>query len=283
LRMNYQPSFQRPHWQLFPVEGQVGRILAPVVQNRGKKAGGAFLGIVLVICASSLGGCVTSSDEVGTNGIAAESGAFASANVAGAGRGTARSASAARNSGYTVGPSDVLEISVFKVPELSKSVQVADTGTINMPLLGEVPAAGKTAQEIEQDLTRKLGAKYLKSPQVTVFVKDHNSQRVTVEGAVRKPGVYPIKGKLSLVQALATAEGVDKDLYSKDVTVFRMVDGVRTSRVFDIDAIRGGKAEDPALEQGDVVVVEVDKIKEGVQTALRIIPGVAAAAVTHVP
>lgn len=210
--------------------------------------------------------------------------AFASANAAEVQSGTAgKKAARSRNSGYTVGPSDVLEISVFKVPELSKSVQVADTGTINMPLLGEVPAAGKTAQEIEQDLTRKLGAKYLKSPQVTVFVKDHNSQRVTVEGAVRKPGVYPIKGKLSLVQALATAEGVDKDLYSKDVTVFRIVDGVRTSHVFDIDAIRGGKAEDPALEQGDVVVVEVDKVKEGVQTALRIIPGVAAAAVTHVP
>ena len=83
---------------------------------------------------------------------------------------------------------DVLEISVFKVPELSKSVQVADTGTINMPLLGEVPAAGKTAQEIEQDLTRQLGAKYLKNPQVTVFVKDHNSQMVTIEGAVMKSG-----------------------------------------------------------------------------------------------
>jgi polysaccharide export outer membrane protein len=277
--MNYQPSLQRPYPWIFPVVGPVGQIFAVAVQNLGKKTTRALLGIA---CAGSLAGCVTSSDEVGASGMAAESGAFASANTA-ASRGTARSVSATRNSGYTVGPSDVLEISVFKVPELSKSVQVADTGTINMPLLGEVPAAGKTAQEIEQDLTRKLGAKYLKSPQVTVFVKDHNSQRVTVEGAVRKPGVYPIKGKLSLVQALATAEGVDKDLYSKDVTVFRMVDGVRTSKVFDIDAIRGGKAEDPALEQGDVVVVEVDKVKEGVQTALRIIPGVAAAAVTHVP
>ena len=100
-----------------------------------------------------------------------------------------------------------MDVSVFKVPELSKSVQVADTGTINLPLVGEVPAAGKTAQEVEQDLTKKLGAKYLQNPQVTVFVKEYNSQRVTIEGAVKKPGVYPVRGKTSLLQFIAMAEG----------------------------------------------------------------------------
>jgi len=180
------------------------------------------------------------------------------------------------NSGYLVGPTDILEISVFKVPELSKSVQVAGTGTINLPLLGEVQASGKTASEIEKDLTRQLGAKYLKSPQVTVYVKEHNSQRVTVEGAVRKPGMYPIRGKLSLVQLLATAEGVDKDIYSKDVTVFRTVDGNRTSQVYDIDAIREGKADDPPLRQGDLVVVDTSAAKSALQNTLRIVPAAAA-------
>jgi polysaccharide export outer membrane protein len=181
---------------------------------------------------------------------------------------------------------DVLEISVFKVPELSKSVQVADTGTINMPLLGEVPAAGKTAQEIEQDLTRKLGAKYLKSPQVTVFVKDHNSQTVTIEGAVMKPGVFPIRGKLSLVQLIATAGGLNNDLYEKEVTVFRTVDGERTSTAFNIDEVRAGKAADPELHQGDVIVVDNNSGKVALSTALKVIPGVAsmgAMAITHVP
>jgi polysaccharide export outer membrane protein len=188
----------------------------------------------------------------------------------------ALSATTAGNSGYLVGPMDILEISVFKVPELSKSVQVANTGTINLPLLGEVQASGKTANEIEKDLTRQLGAKYLKSPQVTVYVKDHNSQRVTVEGAVRKPGVYPIRGKLSLVQLLATAEGVDRDFYSKDVTVFRTVDGNRTSQVYDIDAIREGKADDPPLLQGDLVVVDTSAAKSALQNTLRIVPAAAA-------
>jgi polysaccharide biosynthesis/export protein len=183
---------------------------------------------------------------------------------------------AAGNSGYVVGPLDVLEISVFKVPELSKSVQVANTGTINLPLVGEVAAAGKTAAEIEKDLTQQLGAKYLKSPQVTVYVKEHNSQRVTVEGAVRKPGVYPIRGTLSLLQLIATAEGLDKDLYSKDVTVFRTVDGQRTPQVFDIDAIREGKVDDPPLRQGDLVVVDTSAGKTAFQNTIRILPGLAA-------
>jgi polysaccharide biosynthesis/export protein len=194
--------------------------------------------------------------------------------------GTLSATSTAGNSGYLVGPTDILEISVFKVPELSKSVQVADTGTINLPLVGEVQASGKTASEIEKDLTRQLGAKYLKSPQVTVYVKEHNSQRVTIEGAVRKPGLYPIRGTLSLVQLIATAEGVDRDYYSKDVTVFRTAAGNRTAQVYDIDAIRDGKAEDPQLRQGDVVVVDTSGAKSALQSALRILPAAAMVAGT---
>jgi polysaccharide export outer membrane protein len=140
-----------------------------------------------------------------------------------------------------------------------------------MPLLGEVPAAGKTAQEIEQDLTRKLGAKYLKNPQVTVFVRDHNSQSVTIEGAVMKPGVVPIRGKLSLVQLVATSGGLNNDLYDKDITVFRMINGERTSSVYDIDDIRAGKAPDPELKSGDVVVVDNSARKVAVNTTLKLL------------
>jgi polysaccharide biosynthesis/export protein len=178
---------------------------------------------------------------------------------------------AGSSSGYTVGPLDVLEISVFKVPELSKSIQVADTGTINMPLLGEVPAAGRTAQQIERDLTKRLGDKYLRDPQVTVFVKEHNSQTVTVEGAVMKPGVFPIPGKLSLVQLIATAGGLNNDLYDKNITVFSIIDGERTSKIYDIDDIRAGKARDPALNQGDVVVIDNNAAKVALNTALKVV------------
>lgn len=289
--MTYHPIFLRPRRrapirrectmeQIFPIESG---------WNVDRKGVLALLGIFLVTCAGSLAGCVTSSDDVSGTAAATDLRAFASANAVGFQSGTVgeaprtvselgafASAATGGNSAYKVGPLDVLEISVFKVPELSKSVQVADTGTINMPLLGEVRAAGKTAQEIERDLTRSLGAKYLKSPQVTVFVKDHNSQMVTIEGAVKTSGVFPIKGRLSLLQLVALAGGPNPDIYSKDVTVFRTVDGLRTSKVFDIDEIRAGKAEDPALRQGDVVVVDTSGAKTAFQNTLKILPAAAA-------
>ena len=99
------------------------------------------------------------------------------------------------NTAYRIGPQDVLDISVFQAPDLSKTVEVADNGTIDVPLIGETPASGKTAQELQRDLNSKLGAKYLQNPQVTVTVKEFNSNRVTVSGAVKSPGVFPYKGE----------------------------------------------------------------------------------------
>ena len=98
---------------------------------------------------------------------------------------TAAFVTATANSAYKIGPLDTLDISVFQVPDLTKSVQVSGTGTINLPLVGEIAVAGRTAQEVERDLTSRLGAKYLQNPQVTVYVKDYNSQRVTITGAGR--------------------------------------------------------------------------------------------------
>jgi polysaccharide biosynthesis/export protein len=182
---------------------------------------------------------------------------------------------ASRGVAYRIGAQDVLDVSVFKVPELSKSVQVADTGTVNLPLVGEVPVAGKTAQQVERDLASRLGAKYLQNPQVTVYVKEHNSQSVTVEGAVKRPGVYPMKGKTSLLQSLAMAEGFqpDSDL---TVVVFRYADGNRLAARFEVDNIRSGQAEDPVLQGGDVVVVGTSAIKETFNNVLRILPVVGA-------
>jgi polysaccharide export outer membrane protein len=200
--------------------------------------------------------------------------ANSSSNVAG--QGAFASATASDNASYKVGPLDVLDISVFKVPDLSKSVQVSDTGSINLPLLGEVKASGKTAQEIERELTTRLGKKYLKNPQVTVFVKENKSQQVTIEGAVKKPGVYPIGGKKTLLQLVATAEGLNPDTYSSDVTIFRTVDGNRSSSTFDIDRIKAGKLDDPILQTGDVVVVDTSTAKVGFQNVLRVAPAASA-------
>ena len=173
---------------------------------------------------------------------------------------------------YKIGPQDVLDISVFKVPELSRSVQVADAGTINLPLVGEVTATGKTAREIERDLATKLGAKYLQSPQVTVYIKEYNSQRVTLDGAVKKPGVYPIRGKTTLMQAVALAEGLTDVADSSCIVVFRRTGDKRTAARFDLGEIRAGRAEDPALRAGDVIVADELAGKVAFQTVLKALP-----------
>ena len=170
--------------------------------------------------------------------------------------------------GYKIGPQDVLEISVFKVPELSRTAQVADIGTINLPLVGEVPAAGKTARDIERDLTAKLGAKYLQSPQVSVAVKEYNSQRVTIEGAVKKPGVYPVQSKTTLLQLTAMAQGLTPDADNSAVVIMRQANGKRSAQRFNIDEIRSGRSEDPALQKGDVVVVSHSAMKAAWQNFL---------------
>ena len=185
---------------------------------------------------------------------------------------TFTSAATPGNSAYKIGPLDVLDISVFKVPELSRTVQVSDVGTINLPLVGETKAAGRTAREVERDLTAKLGAKYLQSPQVTVLVKEYNSQRVTVEGAVKKPGVYPLRGKTSLLQFVAMVEGLNDVSDPSNVVVFRAVKGKRTAARFDVDEIRAGRVDDPIIQEGDIIVVNESAGKAIYQSFLKALP-----------
>jgi polysaccharide export outer membrane protein len=163
---------------------------------------------------------------------------------------------------YKIGPQDVLEISVFKVAELSKTAQVTEAGTISFPLLGDVAAAGKTARELEKQMATLLGERYLQKPQVSVIVKEFNSQRVTVEGAVKKPGVFPIQGSVSLLQAVAMAQGLDV-LSDNTVVVVRTMDGKRAAARFDISDIRDGTAQDPQLQAGDILVAGTSALKEG--------------------
>jgi polysaccharide export outer membrane protein len=179
------------------------------------------------------------------------------------------SAATPGNTAYKIGPQDVLEISVFKVPELSRTVQVSEIGTINLPLVGEVPAAGKTAREVELSLSAKLGVKYLQSPQVTVAVKEYNSQRVTIEGAIKKPGVFSIRSKTSLLQLTAMAGGLEDTADHSGLVIIRQANGKRSARKFDIDEIRSGRAQDPAIEQGDIVVVSHSAMKAAWQTFVK--------------
>ena len=175
-------------------------------------------------------------------------------------------------SSYKIGPNDVLEVSVFKVPELNRVVQVGDGGTVNLPLVNEISVAGKTPQEFERELTSKLGAKYLQSPQVTVSVREFNSQRITIEGAVKSPGVITMKGKTTLLQVMAQAGGIDTAVATSEVVVFRVRDGKRYAAKFDLSEIRTGNAADPPLVAGDVVVVNASDMKSALNNFMKALP-----------
>jgi polysaccharide biosynthesis/export protein len=172
---------------------------------------------------------------------------------------------------YKIGPQDVIEIAVFKVAELGRTIQVADNGQVNVPLIGDVVAAGLTARELEVNLTKQWGDKYLRNPQVSVFIKEYNSQRVTVEGAVKRPGVFPLKGELSLLQAIASAAGLEETADS-EVLVFRLVGEQRQAARFSLTEIRNGTVKDPQLQSKDVVVVGSSAAKELLNNFGKIVP-----------
>ncbi|MBY6242484.1 polysaccharide biosynthesis/export family protein [Methylosinus sp. Sm6] len=161
---------------------------------------------------------------------------------------------------YKIQPLDVLEITVFQVKELDGTRQVSSTGHVSMPLIGELQAKGKSVKELETAIAARLGSNYLHSPDVHVSVKDYLSQRFTVEGSVTSPGVYPITGRMTLLQAIAQAKGLTRSA-DRDVAVFRTVDNARVANRYDLSAIRSGEREDPVLVAGDIVVVGESAIR----------------------
>jgi polysaccharide export outer membrane protein len=173
---------------------------------------------------------------------------------------------------YRVGPQDLIDISVFQVPDLSRTVRVNSAGQISLPLIGTVQAGGLTISELETSIAKQLDAKFLQHPQVTAFVKEYTSQRVTVEGAVKKPGIYPLTGRTSLLQTIAMAEGLDPLANLQGVVIFRQVGGKRMAAVFDLSAVRTGKAEDPIIYGDDVVVVEQSGSKTALQRFIQSVP-----------
>lgn len=173
--------------------------------------------------------------------------------------------------GYRVGPLDVLNITVFKVDDLTKTVQVSESGSFAFPLVGDIPAAGRTVSEIERDLAAKLGGNYLRNPQVTVLVKEYNSHRITVDGAVNKPGVFPMQGPMSLLQSIAMAGGM-QEVAEGTILVFRRVDGKTAVAKFSVADLRSQKASDPDLQAGDIVTVPSSDLKIGMRYIFQSVP-----------
>jgi polysaccharide biosynthesis/export protein len=179
---------------------------------------------------------------------------------------------AGQDEDYRIAPLDLVEISVFGVQDLNRSVQVSSSGMISLPLIKTVRAAGLTQNQLEQSIAAKLEKTYLQSPQVSVFVKEYNSQRITVDGAVQKPGIFPVVGKVSLLQAVALAQGLSSIADPSGVLVFRTVDGKRMVARFDLRQVRAGKIDDPFLQAGDIVMVDESKSRTMLRDITQAVP-----------
>jgi polysaccharide export outer membrane protein len=157
---------------------------------------------------------------------------------------------------YRIGPDDLLEIEVFEVEELSSEERVSEDGFIVMSLIGAVQVGGLTPREAERRIADILGKSYLQNPQVNVFVSEYASQDVTVTGTVKEPGVYPIKGRTTLLQAIAMAGGIDELANDEEVIIFRgQGTPAATAYVVNLEEIQKGSLPDPVLVADDRVVV----------------------------
>jgi polysaccharide export outer membrane protein len=139
---------------------------------------------------------------------------------------------------YKIGPDDLIEISVFEDEKLSRTVRVSSQGNISLPLLGILRAKGLTSSELEKEVRDLLAEKYLKDPHVTVFVKEYRNQRISLMGAVNKPGVYDFNGQKTILDLLAMAGGLRDDAGAL-LFLIRSPETENSRRVKDLDRDHG--------------------------------------------
>ncbi|WP_305097518.1 polysaccharide biosynthesis/export family protein [Croceibacterium aestuarii] len=178
---------------------------------------------------------------------------------------------------YRIGPYDTLSIQVYNLPKLSNDkIQVDAGGGIAIPLVGSLEAAGRTPAELSAQITSSLRAAGVRKPDVAVNMIEISSQIVTVTGAVREPGNYPVQPEMTLMRAVAAAKGSTELTDFKHVVVFRNVDGQRMAALYNVNSIQRGVYDDPRIYPNDVVVVGESASRE----VLRIVGQLAPAIVT---
>ncbi len=173
---------------------------------------------------------------------------------------------------YIMGPFDSISVSVLRSEDMTRKGLIDAAGNFSLPLIGQIAAAGKTPQEFEQLVADKLRGSYFTDPQVTVTVLEISERTVTVDGAVKQPGVYPINGRSTLQQTVALARGPNEFAELKEVVVFRRIDGQNMAALFDMQAIRSGQAADPAIYPEDIVVVGANEGRRRFLDIVQVLP-----------
>jgi polysaccharide biosynthesis/export protein len=169
---------------------------------------------------------------------------------------TPPAAAPAASAGYVISPGDVIEVQVWKEPDVSKAVPVRPDGKISLPLLNDVQAAGLTASALTANLTEGL-KKFIADPQVTVIVTQVNSQRIYISGEVNRGGTYPLEPGMTVLQGLSSAGGFTSFANVKKIYILRQVDGKQVRYPFNYKDVVKGKntQENIPLLPGDTIVV----------------------------
>ena len=164
---------------------------------------------------------------------------------------------------YKIGAKDLLEIKVVEVPELNLTVRVSEDGSITLPLVGRVEIGGLTKEAAEGRIAARLvEGNYVKNPQVTIFIRDYQSNRVTLFGAVKTPGMYELVGEMSLLELVSKAGGFLENAGNEIFVMREGKDGRGERITVDLNdlVLNGNQSLNIALQPSDVVSVPIDKI-----------------------
>ncbi len=162
---------------------------------------------------------------------------------------------------YVIGPRDLLEIKVFELPEFDHTVRVSENGSITLPLVGNVQVGGLTKEKVEQKIAELLD-KYVKKAQVSVFIKEYQSNRVAIIGAVEKPGIYELVGRQTLLQMISQAGGFKENAANEIYVLREGRDGNSASLSIDLEdlLLNGNPKLNIPLQPNDVINVPVDRL-----------------------
>jgi polysaccharide export outer membrane protein len=170
---------------------------------------------------------------------------------------------------YRLNANDLIEVEVLDAENLRRTARLNAAGAISLPLIGPVTVGGLTTDEAEERIAARYAEKYLQDPQVSVFIKEFTTERITVEGAVVHPGIFPLVGNMTLLRALAVAGGFGPIANTGQVMIYRTADQKqRESLVYDVEKIRSGKAEDPVIKGDDLIVVQRDSARAALKDSL---------------
>ena len=182
---------------------------------------------------------------------------------------------------YMLRPGDKLAVNIFQEEDLSqRELQIDEAGTISLPLIGDMQAAGLSPGQLSRAIEAAYGRNYLRDPQANVVLLEARERTVSVEGEVKTAGVYKVQPGYTLLSALALAGSPTERARLDEVLIFRTVNGERMGARFDVTEVRAGRMPDPQILPGDVVVVGFSRARSLYRDALQILPSVMGAFVS---